>query len=53
MDSALMTALTTGITGIKTDVISAVTVIAPIALAILGIMLVWKFGIRFFKNLSK
>jgi len=48
-----MSALTGALTTVKGDVVSAVTVIAPIAIVIMGIFLVWKYGIRFFKGLSK
>lgn len=45
--------LTTSLTTVKTDSLSALLVVAPIAVAILGAFLVWKFGIRFFKGLIK
>ena len=48
-----LTAMTTALTTIKTDVVAALEVIAPIAIAIVGLFLVWKFGIRFFKSLAK
>ncbi len=38
---------------IKVDVLGALAVVAPIAIAILGIFLVWRYAIRFFKGLSK
>ena len=48
-----LTALTTALGVIKTDVISVLAIVAPIAVAILGIFLVWKYGIKFFKGLSR
>ncbi len=52
-DTETETAMTTALSGIKTDAISALGIIAPIALGIMGAFLVWRFGIRFFKGLAK
>ncbi len=49
IDTALSTALTT----IKTDVTSVIATVAPIAVSIMGIFLVWKYGLRFFKTISR
>lgn len=46
-------AITSAITKIQTDVVAAITAVAPIAIAIMGIFLVWKYAIRFFKSISK
>lgn len=48
-----LTALTTALTTVKTDALAALAAVAPIAIAILGAFLVWKFGIRFFKGIAK
>lgn len=48
-----LTALTTALTTVKTDALSALAAIAPIAIAIMGAYLVWRFGIKFFKGLAK
>lgn len=48
-----LTAFTAAITSIKADVISAFDVVAPLALAVLGLFLVWRYGTRIFKGLSK
>lgn len=38
---------------IQTQAVGALAVVAPIAIGILGAFLVWKFGIKFFKGVSK
>lgn len=48
MDSAMVTALTT----VKTDALAALGDVAPLAIAIMGAFLVWKYGIKFFKTIS-
>ena len=48
-----LTAMTSALDVIKTDIVSVLAIVAPIGIAILGMFLVWKFGIRFFKGLSK
>ena len=48
-----LTALTTALTTIKTDALSALAAVAPVGIAIMGAFLVWKFGIKFFKGLAK
>ncbi len=52
-DSEIETALSTALTGIKTDVTSVIATVAPIAVSIMGIFLVWKYGLRFFKTISR
>lgn len=47
------TSMTTALTAVKTDALAAISAVAPIALAIMGVFLVWKYGIRFFKSVSK
>ncbi len=49
----VFTSLTTALTVIKTDMIACLEIVAPIAIAILGIFLVWRYAIRFFKGLSR
>lgn len=46
-------ALDTAFSGIKTDVLAALTTVAPYGVAIVGAFLVWKYGIKFFKGLAK
>ncbi|WP_131009560.1 hypothetical protein [Clostridioides difficile] len=45
--------MTTALTTVKTDALAAISAVAPIALSIMGVFLVWKYGIRFFKSVSK
>lgn len=53
MNSGLSTGLTTAMGTMSTDILGAIGVIAPIALGIAGVFLAWKYGMRFFKGLSK
>lgn len=46
-------AMSTALTGIKTDALSVLSTVAPIAIGIMGAFLVWRYGIRFFKSLAK
>ena len=45
--------MTTALTAVKTDAMSAIGAVAPIAIAIAGAFLVWRLGMRFFKSISK
>ncbi|MDN4765985.1 hypothetical protein QYP21_19075 [Clostridioides difficile] len=45
--------MTTALTTVKTDALAAISAVAPISLSIMGVFLVWKYGIRFFKSVSK
>lgn len=47
------TAMTTAMTTVKTDMLSVIAVVAPIGIAIAGVILVWRRGIGFFKSISK
>lgn len=47
------TAISTALTAIKTDIVAVLEVAAPIAIGVMGIFLAWRYGIRFFKSLSK
>lgn len=38
---------------IKGDIIAGLAAVAPYAIAVLGAFLVWKYGVKFFKHLSK
>ena len=52
MSESVKTALTTSMTTVKTDVLSIIEVAVPAALAIVGVVLAIKIGIRFFKSIS-
>lgn len=38
---------------IVADIILVLQIVAPIAFSILGIFLVWRYGMKFFKSMSK
>lgn len=46
-------ALSTALTAIKGDVTGALGAAAPIGISIMGIFLAWRYGVKFFKGLSK
>lgn len=46
-------AIVTALTSVKTDAVAALAAVAPIAIAIMGGFLVWKYGVKFFKGLAK
>lgn len=48
-----LTAMETALTAVKTDALGALADVAPIAIAIMGAFLVWRYGIKFFKSLAK
>lgn len=52
-DEATTTAMTGAMETIKTDAIGAIASVAPIGLSIMGVFLVWRYGIKFFKSISK
>lgn len=43
----------TALTTIATNITNTLTAVAPVAVGIVGVFLVWKFGIRFFKSVAK
>lgn len=53
MDSGVVSSMTTALSAIKTDALDAIGAVAPIGIGIMGVFLVWRYGIRFFKGLSK
>lgn len=48
-----LTIMESAFNGIKTNVLSAMAIIAPIAVAILGIIIIWTFATNFFKRIGK
>lgn len=46
-------AVTAALTTVAADIIAGINAIAPIALSIAGVFLVWKYGMKFFKSVSK
>ena len=51
--SGASTAITTAMGGVKTEFDATVTGVAPIAIGIIAVFLVWKYGIGFFTSLTK
>lgn len=49
-NSGVISALTTAFTSIASDFTSTVTAVLPIALGVVGMIMVVRFGIRFFKR---
>ncbi|MGN0132907.1 MAG: hypothetical protein ACI4AA_10735 [Lachnospiraceae bacterium] len=52
MSESVKTALTTAMTGVKTDVLSIIEVAVPAALAIVGVVMAIRLGVRFFKSIA-
>ena len=50
--SSVADTMGTAFTAVQTDFTATVAKIAPIAIAIVGVFLVWKFGLRFFKSVT-
>lgn len=48
--SAVITALQSAMTSITSDITTAVTTVIPIIMGVVGLVLVFKFGSRFFKQ---
>lgn len=43
----------TGMAQIKADSLAGISAVVPYALAIVGVFLVWKYGMAFFKKVAK
>lgn len=41
------------LTTVATDMTGVLTTVAPIALGVVGAILVWKFGLKFFRTITK
>ena len=52
-DTVMQTALTTGLTAASTSIMGSLASVIPIALGILAAIFGVKYGIRFFKSISK
>ena len=52
-ESAAVTAMSTGISGIKDDIVAGIGAVSPYALAVVGLFLLWRYGMKFFKAVSK
>lgn len=51
--STVSSSMGTAFEPIKGDIINGLATVAPYAIAVLGAFLVWKYGVKFFKGLSK
>lgn len=52
METAI-TAMKTALESVQADVLTAIATVAPVGIAIMGAFLVWRYGLRFFKSISK
>lgn len=52
-DSGQSTAVVSALETVASDIKATITSIAPVALSIAGVFLVWRYGMRFFKSISK
>lgn len=53
MGAEMLAAISTAVGLVQTDVMSILSTVGPIAIAIIGVFLAWKLGIRFFKGLVR
>jgi len=51
--SSTVQAITTALTTVQTDALEVISAVAPIAIGIAGAFLVWRYGMKFFKAISK
>ena len=51
--SAPSSAVASALSTIATNITTTINAVAPVAIGIVGVFLVWKFGIRFFKSVAK
>lgn len=49
----ISTAVTTALTSVQSEALDVLSAVAPIAITIMGAFLVWRYGMRFFKSISK
>ena len=46
-------AVATALTTIATNITNTLGAVAPVAVGVVGVFIVWKSGIRFFKSIAK
>lgn len=51
--STTVTAITDALTLVQADALDVIAAVAPIAISIAGAFLVWRYGMKFFKAISK
>lgn len=47
------TTVVSALTSVAGDITSTIGGVAPVAIGVVGVFMAWKYGIRFFKSLSK
>lgn len=52
MSESIKTALTTAMTGVKTDVLAIIEVAVPCGLAITGVTMAIRMGVQFFRSVA-
>lgn len=52
-ESSVAGTMTTAVQGIQTDFEATVTAVAPIAIRIIAVFMVWKLGMKFFRSITK
>lgn len=53
MEATVVEQVTTALQGVADNVTGVLGGVAPVALGIVGVFLAWRYGMRFFKSLSK
>ncbi len=53
MEAGIVSDVTSALQSVANDITGVLGAIAPVALGIVGVFLVWRYGMRFFKALSK
>lgn len=53
MEGTIVTDVTNALQTVASDITDVLGAIAPVALGIVGVFLVWRYGLRFFKAISK
>ena len=51
--SAASESIVTSLTGLSTQVTGAIGEIAPTAITVMGVFLIWRLGVKFFKGVAK
>lgn len=52
-EPSVASTMTTAVGGIKTDFEATVTAVAPVAIGIIAVFMVWKLGMKFFRSITK
>lgn len=52
-DGGMAESVISALQNVANDIMGVLTGIAPVALGVVGVFLVWRYGTRFFKSISK